>query len=105
MFYDRRGVLDHLRSRPQQQPRKNTENVPDAPCYGGSLSYRLRRSGATTARAFGANVGQILAPPALRPGQAVVLDNLGAHEGDRVRELSEARGCELLFLPAYSPNF
>jgi transposase len=35
----------------------------------------------------------------------VVLDNLGAHEGDRVRELSEARGCEILFLPAYSPNF
>lgn len=34
----------------------------------------------------------------------VVLDNnLGAHKGERVMELVEARGCELLFLPAYSP--
>jgi transposase len=60
--------------------------------------------GATTARVFEAYVGQVLAP-ALRPGQVVVLDNLGAHKGDRVRELLEARGCELLFLPAYSPDF
>jgi transposase len=60
--------------------------------------------GATTARVFEAYVGQVLAP-ALRPGQVVVLDNPGAHKGDRVRELLEARGCELLFLPAYSPDF
>jgi transposase len=60
--------------------------------------------GATTARVFEAYVGQVLSP-ALRPGQVVVLDNLGAHKGDRVRELLEARGCELLFLPAYSPDF
>ena len=35
----------------------------------------------------------------------LVLDNLGAHRGRRVRELVEARGCELLFLPPYSPDF
>jgi len=34
------------------------------------------------------------------------MDNLGAHRGERVRELVEARGCELLFLPPYSsPDF
>ncbi len=60
--------------------------------------------GATTSAIFEAYVAQVLAP-ALRPGQVVVLDNLGAHKGERVRELVEARGCELLFLPAYSPDF
>lgn len=59
--------------------------------------------GSTTAALFEAYVGQVLAP-ALRPGQVVVLDNLGAHKGERVRELIEERGCELLFLPAYSPD-
>jgi transposase len=34
----------------------------------------------------------------------VVLDNLGAHKGERVRELIEERGCEPLFLPPYSPD-
>jgi transposase len=43
--------------------------------------------------------------PVLRPGQVVVLDNLSAHKAERIREAIEARGCELLFLPAYSPDF
>jgi transposase len=60
--------------------------------------------GATTARVFEAYVEQVLAP-ALSPGQVIVLDNLGAHKGQRVRESIERRGCELLFLPAYSPDF
>ncbi len=60
--------------------------------------------GATTARVFEAYVAQVLAP-VLRPGQVVVVDNLSAHKGERVRELVEARGCSLLFLPAYSPDF
>ncbi len=59
--------------------------------------------GSTTAAVFKAYVGQVLAPT-LRPGQVVVLDNLGAHKGERVRELIEERGCELLFLPPYSPD-
>ena len=32
------------------------------------------------------------------------MDDLWAHRGDRVRELIEGRGCELLYLPAYSPD-
>ena len=43
--------------------------------------------------------------PALRPGQVVVLENLSSHKGERVKESVKARGCELLFLPAYSPDF
>ena len=60
--------------------------------------------GATTGAVFEAYVAQVLAPT-LRAGQVVVLDNLGAHKGERVRELVEGRGCALLFLPAYSPDF
>jgi putative transposase len=32
------------------------------------------------------------------------MDNLGAHRPRRVRELIEQRGCELLYLPPYSPD-
>jgi hypothetical protein len=49
-------------------------------------------------------VERILAP-SLRSGQVVVMDNLSAHKGERVRELIEGRGCELLYLPSYSPDF
>jgi transposase len=34
-----------------------------------------------------------------------VMDNLSAHKGERVRELIEGRGCELIYLPSYSPDF
>ena len=37
-------------------------------------------------------------------GQIVVMDNLSSHRGHRVRELIEARGCELMYLPPYSPD-
>ena len=43
--------------------------------------------------------------PTLRPGQVVVLDNLSAHKAERIREAIAVRGCELLFLPPYSPDF
>lgn len=33
------------------------------------------------------------------------MDNLSAHKPARVRELIESRGCELIYLPAYSPDF
>src|SRR4051794_11920219 len=42
--------------------------------------------------------------PALRPGQVVVVDNVGAHQPDRMRALVTAAGCRLVFLPAYSPD-
>ena len=59
--------------------------------------------GATTKAVFEAYVERALAP-ALRPGRIVVMDNLSSHKGERVRELVKARGCEVLFLPPYSPD-
>ena len=43
--------------------------------------------------------------PTLRPGQVVVLDNVSVHKAARIREALAARGCALLFLPPYSPDF
>ena len=59
--------------------------------------------GATTAAVFKAYVQKVLAP-SLHAGQVVVMDNLGAHRPGRVRELIEDWGCELLYLPSYSPD-
>src|SRR3712207_8532606 len=64
----------------------------------------LTVEGATTAVVFEAYVEQVLAT-SLCPGQVVVMDNLGAHRPKRVRELIEGRGCELVYLPAYSPDY
>ena len=62
--------------------------------------------GATTKAVFEAYVEQVLAP-SLRAGRVMILDNLGgARRGEGVREMVEARGCELPFLPpSYSPDF
>jgi transposase len=59
--------------------------------------------GATTSRVFETYVECLLAPT-LKPGQVVVMDNLGAHRPKKVSELIEARGCELVYLPPYSPD-
>ena len=60
--------------------------------------------GAADAAAFEVYVEQLLAP-SLHAGQVVILDNLSIHLGPRVRQAIEAKGCRLLFLPAYSPDF
>src|SRR5919202_2160072 len=70
----------------------------------GGMGPCFAVEGTTTATVFETYVEKILAP-SLRGGQIVVLDNLGAHKSDRVRELIEGRGCQLLFLPPYSPDF
>ncbi|MDQ3548887.1 MAG: IS630 family transposase [Chloroflexota bacterium] len=59
--------------------------------------------GATDTLAFLAYCEQVLVP-ALVPGQIVVLDNLAAHKDDRVREMIAGAGCQLWYLPAYSPD-
>jgi len=54
--------------------------------------------------AFETYVEQVLIPE-LRPGDIVIMDNLSSHKGQRVRELIEAAGAELNYLPPYSPDF
>jgi transposase len=67
------------------------------------MGSSLTVEGPTTSAVFEAYVEQVLAPT-LRSGQVVVMDNLSAHKGERVRELIEERGCKLLYLPSYSPD-
>ncbi len=81
---------------------KNTTVLSSMTLLG--MGPSLAVEGATTASVFEAYVEQVLAP-SLRKGQMVVMDNLGAHRPKRVRELIEARGCELVYLPAYSPDY
>jgi transposase len=69
----------------------------------GGMGPSMAVEGATTARVFETYVKRLLAP-ALKPGQVVVMDNLGAHRPERVRQLIEGRGCELIYLPPYSPD-
>ena len=64
----------------------------------------LAVEGVTTRIVFEAYVEKVLVP-SLRHGQVVVKDNLSAHKGERVRELVESAGCELLYLPPCSPDF
>jgi transposase len=71
--------------------------------HRGGMGPSLAVEGATTARVFETYVKRLLAPT-LRPGQVVVMDNLGAHRPKRVRELIEERGCFLIYLPSYSPD-
>lgn len=59
--------------------------------------------GSTTGEVFEAYIEQVLST-ALKPGLVVVMDNLSAHKGTKIRELIEAQGCELVFLPPYSPD-
>jgi transposase len=63
----------------------------------------LAVEGSTTTAVFEAYLEQVLTP-SLRPGQVVVMDNPSSHKGSRVRELIEERGCELIYLPPYSPD-
>lgn len=59
--------------------------------------------GPINAESFLTYVREILVPT-LRPGDIVVLDNLGSHKGSAIKEAIEAAGARMVFLPAYSPD-
>jgi transposase len=69
----------------------------------GAMGESMSVEGATDAEVLEAYVEHFLAP-SLGEGQVVVLDGLGAHRTKKVRELIEARGADLVFLPSYSPD-
>jgi transposase len=97
--WSRRGERAHARV-----PRNWGANV----TLLASMSVRgmgpcLAVEGPTTEAVFEAYLERALAP-SLCPGRVVVMDNLSSHKGSRVRELIETRGCELVYLPPYSPD-
>jgi transposase len=66
----------------------------DAPCV---------IDGPINGESFLAYVEQVLLPT-LRPGDIVIIDNLGSHKGKAVRRVLRAAGAKLFFLPPYSPD-
>jgi transposase len=81
---------------------KNTTLIAAITLEGG-MGISLTVEGATVSEAFEAYVEHFLAP-SLSKRQVVVLDGLGAHRTEKIRELIEGRGADLLFLPSYSPD-
>ena len=59
--------------------------------------------GPINSESFLAYVEQVLVP-SLRPGDIVIIDNLGSHKGKAVRRAIRAAGAKLFFLPPYSPD-
>lgn len=80
---------------------KNTTLIAGLSLAG--IQAPLILEGAVDTDVFERYVEEILAPT-LSPGSVVVLDNLSVHTSVRVRQAIEARSCQLLFLPAYSPD-
>jgi transposase len=66
----------------------------DAPCV---------IDGPINGQSFLAYVEQLLVPT-LKPGDIVIIDNLGSHKGKAVRRTIRATGAKLFFLPPYSPD-
>jgi transposase len=97
--WSRRGERAHC-SVPRNRG-KNTTLLASMSVEG--MGPSLAVEGVTDRKVFEAYVEGVLAP-SLRRGQIVVMDNLSAHKGERIKELIEERGCELLYLPPYSPD-
>jgi transposase len=98
--YSPKGERVHLRV-----PRnRGTNTTLLASMSLGGMGKTLAVEGSTNREVFEAYIEHVLAPT-LEAGQVVIMDNLSAHKPARVRELIESRGCELIYLPAYSPDF
>jgi transposase len=69
----------------------------------GHGAVKVIIEGPSDGESFSLYLNEVLRPR-LWPGRIVVMDNLCVHKNRRVRELIEERGCELWFLPAYSPD-
>lgn len=85
-------------------PRKRGKNVTmitDLSLHGLGEAFMI--DGAVNGDLFEAYIEHIFLPT-LSSGEIVLMDNLSAHKGEKVRQIIEAKGGQLLFLPAYSPD-
>lgn len=81
---------------------KNTTLIA-AITLGGAMGAPMTIEGGTNKEVFESYLKHFLVPE-LEAGQVVVMDNLGAHLPDKVRELIESKGAYLVYLPTYSPD-
>ncbi len=86
-------------------PRNHGPNVTLLAAMGSAgITAAMTMTGATDGPVFALFVDQILVPT-LHPGQTIVWDNLSVHKNQEIRQRIEAAGCQLRFLPPYSPDF
>jgi len=115
VFLDESGVTTEMTRRYGRGPRSERvrEAVPAGHWRTLTVLAALTTEGVlasmsiespTDGDVFLAFVEQVLGPR-LEPGHVVILDNLGAHKVDGVRQFIENRGASLLYLPPYSPDF
>jgi hypothetical protein len=91
------------RERAQQKvPRNWGKNITLLSSMGKErgMGASLVVEGSTNGTVFQTYLEEVLLPT-LERGQVVVMDNLSSHKAERVRELIEAKGCELIYLPPY----
>jgi transposase len=69
----------------------------------GGLKALMTKQGGTNRATFLEFLGEHLVPT-LTAGDVVVMDNLGAHHASGVREMLEAAGARVLYMPPYSPD-
>jgi transposase len=114
-FLDESGVTTQMTRQWGRAPRGERihEATPDGRWQVlttlGTMSVRgmdavMTVASATDGDVFRAYVEQLLCAT-LQPGDVVVMDNLSAHKVAGIRELIEARGARLIYLPPYSPDF
>lgn len=72
---------------------KNGNKIIAPMCFDGTCNTDV----------FNAWLTQVLLP-VLKPGQVIILDNASFHKSAKTKNLIESAGCELLFLPPYSPD-
>jgi len=114
VFIDESGTQTNMTPRCSRSPRgkraygsaprnreKNTTLIASLSLSG--LGEAMTLEGAMHGDAFVAYLSAFLVPT-LVPGQRVVLDNLSVHKNKRIRPLIEGAGCQLIYLPAYSPD-
>lgn len=86
-------------------PRNHGPNVTLlAAMSDAGITAAMTMTGATDGAVFTLFVEQVLVPT-LRPGQVIIWDNLSVHKNHKLRRGIEAVGCQLHFLPPYSPDF
>ena len=114
VFIDETWATTNMARRYGRAPRgqRLVASVPHGHWHTSTFLAALRHDGITApcvldgainGASFLAYVEQFLAPT-LNAGDVVVMDNLGSHKVDGVREAIEARGAFLLYLPPYSPD-
>ena len=115
MFLDECGVTTDMTRLYGRAPRGQRihEGTPDGRWHTVTLLGAVTCQGfqavmtvesATDGDVFLAYLSEVLCPT-LRTGQVVVMDNLSAHKVEGVKNLIEATGAKLLYLPPYSPDF